>query len=105
MNDELQQLSAADVWEHRQGYRMGTSAYAAMRERHRRADELIVAQALQDADDDYHAAPLFQHGETPDNAWKAHTLALRAAELGYPAPAGWRRRPWKPKSTRTSQVG
>jgi hypothetical protein len=92
MNDELHQLYAADVWEHRQGYMMGTSASAAMRERDRercrRADELIAVRALQDADDYYHAARLFQHGETPDVAWNAHTLALRAAELGH-RPARW----------------
>ena len=92
MNDELKQMYDADVWEHRQGYRAGTPDYVAMRERDRqrrlRADELVAAQVLCDAEDYYHAARLFQHGETPDDAWKAHTLALRAAEIGY-RPARW----------------
>jgi hypothetical protein len=95
MNDELHQLYAADVWEHRQGYPMGSPEYAAMRERDRHgrlADELIAIQALQDAED-YHAARLFQHGETPMMPGKPTRSRSAPPSLGIVLPAGWRRQP------------
>ena len=58
------------------------------RARRRRTDELVAAEALQTADDFYHAARPFQHGDTPDDAWQDHTLALRACDLGS-QPARW----------------
>lgn len=92
MNDELRAMYDADVWDHRQGFALGTPDYVAMRERdrarRRRTAELIAAQTLQTADDFYHAARLFQHGDTPSDAWQAHILALRACELGA-QPARW----------------
>lgn len=92
MNEALRVMYDADVWEHRQGYVLGTPAYVAMRDRDRgrrhRTNELIAAGALQTAEDYFHAARLFQHGDTPEDAWQAHTLALRACDLGS-QPARW----------------
>src|SRR5688572_15850881 len=92
MHAELQQLYLDDVHEHQQGYAFGSPAYVAMRDRDRqrrtRADELLTAGALTTAEDYFHAARLFQHGDTPEDAWKAHTLALAASRLGY-RPAWW----------------
>jgi hypothetical protein len=32
---------------------------------------------------------VFQHGERLEHFWRAHELALKAAELGHPQPARW----------------
>src|SRR5690242_8339797 len=86
MNIELQSLFQADRVERVDQPRRGTSEYTAMRERDLqrriRAGEIVAAGGAITADDYYHAAQLFQHGDTPDDAWQAHTLALRALELG-----------------------
>lgn len=96
MNDELRAMYDADVWEHRHGYGLGTPHYVAMRDRDRarrqRTAELIAAEALETADDYLYAARLFQHGDTPEDAWQAHTLALRAT-WGRGRRGGWRRPP------------
>jgi transposase len=39
---------------------------------------------LQAPEDYFHAAMVFQHGETLDDFWRAHELAKRGAELGHP---------------------
>ncbi len=92
MNDELQILFEADQTEHAIGHLYGCPEYIAMRERDRqrreRAAEILVSQGLIAAEDYYHAAKLFQHGDSPEDAWTAHSLALKASELGYP-PARW----------------
>lgn len=92
MNEELKQLYEADRQEHANVPPNNTPEYKALRERDRRrrqrAAELIVAAQLRTAEDHYHAARLFQHGDTPEDAWNAHTLALKSAELGY-RPARW----------------
>lgn len=50
-------------------------------------DEVLGAGAA-NADDLYHAAIVFQHGEKVDDWRRAHELALRSAELGHSA-ARW----------------
>lgn len=54
------------------------------RARRQRVEELVGSEALQDPEDYFHAAMVFQHGETLDDFWRAHELAKRGAELGHP---------------------
>jgi hypothetical protein len=86
MNDELQRMYDADIYEHAQGYARGTLEYDAMRERDRqrrqRVEELMVGHQLESAVDYFHAARIFQHGDTPDDAQTTYQLALQAAEMG-----------------------
>jgi hypothetical protein len=88
MNDELWQIYDEDINDHAQGYKHGTREYKAMRERdlqHRqRVQQLIAEKQLDSAADYFHAARIFQHGDTPDDAWKAYQLAHQASELGEP---------------------
>ena len=89
MNDELKRLYDEDLREHASAPPCGTPAYTAMRERDRarreRAAALIAAGLLDAAEDFFHAARLFQHGDTPEDAC---TLALRSAQMGH-RPARW----------------
>jgi hypothetical protein len=56
--------------------------------RRRRALEMIEAGEVIDGADHYHAAMVFQHGDQLDDYWRAHELALEAAELGH-RPGRW----------------
>lgn len=91
-NSELLGLYQADRQERVSHPRHGTPEYRAMRERDRqrreRAAELVREAVLVTGEDFYHAAWLFQHGDTPEDAWNAHRLAHRSAELGH-RPARW----------------
>lgn len=58
------------------------------RQRRARAEDLIESHALTAPEDYFHAARLFQHGDTAEDAWRAHVLARTSAELGY-AQARW----------------
>ena len=49
--------------------------------RRRRVDAIIAAGQAKVADDYYHAAMVYQHGDTPDDAGRAHDLALAAVKL------------------------
>jgi len=51
--------------------------------RRARADQLIDEDVLTAPEDYFHAAHLFQHGDLAGDSWKAHTLALKSAELGH----------------------
>jgi hypothetical protein len=86
MNDELHEMYDADVREHALGLMNGTAEYFAMRERdkHRqqRVKEFMNAKHLKVAEDYFHAARIFQHGDVPEDAWNAYQLASQAAELG-----------------------
>jgi hypothetical protein len=92
MNQELYSLYLQDRQEHGQGFEAGTPEYDAMRRRDRdrrkRAGRILKDEASPDAEDFYHAAWLFNHGETEEEARRAHNLARRAAELGH-RPAKW----------------
>src|ERR1700694_4807905 len=92
MHDGLKALFEADLKEHANVPEFGTPAYIALRERDRQRRErtaaIIASGGLQSPEDYYHAAKLFQHGDTPEDAWQAHTLALKATEHGY-RPARW----------------
>lgn len=56
--------------------------------RRRNVEELIASGALREPEDFYHAAMIFQHGETSGDYWRAHDLARKGAELGHRA-ARW----------------
>jgi hypothetical protein len=86
MNDELHKLYDENISDHRMGYSHGTEDYWVMRERDRQRRE-CVQDFISDnqvtlAVDYYYAACIFQHGDSPEDAWQAHRLALKAAELG-----------------------
>lgn len=51
--------------------------------RRQRVEELLTAGSIQTVEDYFHAAMVFQHGEQVDDYWKAHELALKAAEMGH----------------------
>jgi hypothetical protein len=55
------------------------------RVRRQRVKELLESEALQSPEDYFHAAIVFQHGETLEDFWRAHELAMRGAELGHPS--------------------
>ena len=92
MNDELLALSTADRQERIDQPRMGTPEYTAMRERDQqrrlRAAAILAALPVPEAVDLHHAALLFQHGDEPQDAWRAYELAREAAERGE-ARARW----------------
>ena len=86
MNDELLALYNADREERVDQPRMGTPEYTAMRDRDKqrrlRAATILSALEEPEAADLYHAALLFQHGDTPEDAWRAYMLAREATERG-----------------------
>jgi hypothetical protein len=88
MNAELQALFQAHRQERIDQPRLGTPQYTAMRQhdhqRRIRTATIIAEGGATTADDFYHAALLFQHGDTPEDAWQAHTHALQAMTLGHP---------------------
>lgn len=92
MNDELLSLYEADRQERVDQPRATTPEYLAMRARdlarRERVLALIAAHELATAEDYYRAAQIMNHGDVAEDARIAHTLALRAAELGSP-PARW----------------
>ncbi len=92
MNKELKKLYDDDLHEHAHAPRHGTAEYRAMREldhqRRMQVNNLMTAGTLKSAEDYFHAARIFQHGDTPDDAWMAHQLSFQSAQLGY-RPARW----------------
>lgn len=88
MNKKLKQLYEQD-----QADRLDTQSLTrtqiegmVQRDRERRecVEELIEHGALQAPEDYFHAAMVFQHGETLEHYWQAHELAKKGAELGHP---------------------
>jgi tetratricopeptide (TPR) repeat protein len=49
--------------------------------RRKRVDEIVKAGGAKVADDYYHGAMVYQHGETPEDIQRARDLALKAVEL------------------------
>jgi hypothetical protein len=47
-----------------------------------RVEELRASEALQVPEDYFHAAMIFQHGETLEQYWQAYELAKKGAESG-----------------------
>jgi hypothetical protein len=86
-NSELKTLFDMDCREHADVPAVDTPEYAALRERDRvrrvRAQEIVSSSRSLTADDLYHAAWLFNHGDEVDEAKLAHALSNRAADLGH----------------------
>lgn len=86
MNQELRDLFVADQSEPRRDIGYDTPDYWHMRERdaqrRQRVSELLAQGEVSAPDDYFHAALIFQHGETLEDIWQAHELARKAAELG-----------------------
>jgi hypothetical protein len=53
-----------------------------------RVKELLEAGAVEDAEDLFCAAMIFQHGSSLEDYWQAHELAKASADAGH-APARW----------------
>ena len=92
MNEELLSLYREDREEHANHAKVNTPEYKAMRlrdlQRRERVLEIVAQNEILSAEDYFHAAQIMNHGDTPEDAQNAHTLALRASELGY-RPARW----------------
>ena len=86
MNQELRDLFMADQSGPRGDIGSDTPDYWHMRERdaqrRSRVSELLAQGEVSAPDDYFHAALIFQHGETLEDIWQAHKLARKAAELG-----------------------
>ncbi|PQA54998.1 hypothetical protein [Siphonobacter curvatus] len=89
MSDALRTLFEADQNERIHHPEVGTPAYETLRtrdrERRKQVQTLINEGQVTTAQDYYHAALIFQHGDTIDEIWSAHQLALKSVELGNPA--------------------
>lgn len=89
MNDELYQLFVADQQERANHPLVGTPDYVALRgrdqTRRHQVQRLLDQQQVHTAHDYYHAALIFQHGETVEEIWSAHRWALKSVELGLAA--------------------
>jgi hypothetical protein len=53
--------------------------------RRQRVETLLANAPLLDAEDYFHAAMIFLHGETPEHFLQAHTLAYKGARQGHSA--------------------
>jgi hypothetical protein len=89
MNTELQALYEQDQADRCVFFeQLDTEQLQQVRERDRArrqlVEELVRSEALQTGEDYFHAAMVFQHGETLDDYLRAHELAKRGAELGHP---------------------
>src|SRR5260370_18349851 len=88
MNKELQALFEEDQADRRGFEQFDHEQHQQVlqrdRARRQRVEELIEGEALQTSEDYFHAAMVFQHGETTEHIWRAHELAKRGAELGHP---------------------
>ncbi|MBZ0321342.1 MAG: hypothetical protein K8L91_33315 [Anaerolineae bacterium] len=87
MNDELRLLFETDQAERTDHPPYGTPEYWALRERDRlrrvRVMEIIASDGCTTAEDFYHAALIFQHGDALEEIAQAHQLAKQSADLGH----------------------
>jgi hypothetical protein len=93
MNEELRALFIADQAERNDHPEYDTPEYRRLRERDAarrgRVAEMIGEASLTSPEDYFHAALIFQHGETVEDIWQAHELAQRAAEMGATESMGY----------------
>ena len=98
MNEELRAMFEADQSDRRDRPAYDTPAHWEMcrhdAERRRRVSELLAEEKVTTADDYFHAALIFQHGETLDDIWQAHELAEQATELGASISMGFKDSRW-----------
>ncbi len=81
MNEELHAIYTQDQAD-RKG-EINADIQERDRIRRQRVEDLLTAGLVQTAEDYFHAAMVFQHGEHLDDYRKAHELAQKAAELGH----------------------
>src|SRR5215831_13882431 len=98
MNQELRDLFVADQSERRGEIGPDSPEYGPMRERdaqrRRRVTEVLAQGGASMPDDYFHAALIFQHGETLEEIWQAHELARKAAEMGATQSMGSKDSQW-----------
>ena len=98
MNQELHDMFVADQTERRGDMAYDTPEYWQLRERdarrRQRVSELLAQGGVSAPDDYFHAALIFQHGETLEDIWQAHELARKAAELGATQSMGYKDSRW-----------
>ncbi len=98
MNQELRALFVADQAERNDHPAYDTPEYWQLRERdakrRQRVSELLAEGLLTAPDDYFHAALIFQHGETLEDIWQAHELAQRAAAMGATKSMGYKDSLW-----------
>ncbi len=84
MNKELQSLYEQDQADRFEMQKL-TREQIVHRDRIRRqrVEELRECEALQVPEDFFHAAMIFQHGETLEHYWQAYELAKKGAKLGH----------------------
>lgn len=89
MNDELYRLFVADQQERENHPAVGTPEYVSLRRRdqarRQQVQRMIDYNQVTTAQDYYHAALIFQHGDTVAEIWSAHLWALKSVELGHQA--------------------
>lgn len=89
MNDELHRLFVADQQERENHPEVGTSDYVSLRNRdlvrRQQVRRMMDQHQINTAQDYYHAALIFQHGDAVDEIWSAHQWALKSVELGCEA--------------------
>ncbi|GAB3333950.1 hypothetical protein GCM10027299_41870 [Larkinella ripae] len=86
MNNELRKLFIADQEERLNHPEVDTAEYRSLRkrdkERRKQVQIMIEERQVITAQDYYHAALIFQHGDTVDEIWSAHLWALKSVESG-----------------------
>ena len=87
MHEELRVLYEEDQAD-RRANQLTPDVLERDRAHRRRAVELLDAGVVQTGEDFFHAAMIFQHGDTLEDFLRAHELAQRAAELGHRR-GGW----------------
>lgn len=82
-NAELVRLHDEDQADRKGPYKKIDWSVVGPRDQQRRArvNEILAAGGGKTATDYVNAALIFQHGETPEEVWRAHELALKAVEL------------------------
>lgn len=84
MNQELRGIFEADQEDRKKKDELGWEIIMPRdTERLHRVRELISEGALEDKDDYFHAALIFQHGQALEDFLKAHELAMIAARMGH----------------------
>jgi hypothetical protein len=93
VNEELRRLFEADQQDRAGGtFAPGTAERDGLRRL--RVAELLAARDVEDAEDLFHAAMIFQHGSSLEDYWQAHELAKarHRRPRGTGRAGGWRPR-------------
>src|SRR5690348_5627668 len=98
MNQELRAMFVADQTDRNEHPAYGTPEYWQLcqrdAQRRQRVSELLAEGLLTASEDYFHAALIFQHGETLEDIWQAHELARRVAETGATTSMGYKDSRW-----------